>query len=104
MDAFDAVVDKAVRPGLLPVTPHLDLIDLLGERDLTADGRRRFLPPAVVRPKRSEDVVEADDKGLEAIVLEVVPALALGEQLLPPVSVLGVGRIGILFLERGNVR
>jgi hypothetical protein len=34
----------------------------------------------------------------------VVQAQALADELLPPVGVLRVGGIGVLFLERGHVR
>src|ERR1051326_2240452 len=47
--------------------------------------------------------MEAHDAGLEAVVLGVVPALPLAEQLLPSVTVLGIGRIGVIFLERCDV-
>lgn len=43
--ALDAVVDEHERPGLFPVPPHLEV---LGRADrLAAEGRRRFLAPAL---------------------------------------------------------
>src|SRR5690606_24218486 len=49
------------------------------------------------------DVVVAGDAGLESEVLAEVAGHALGEQLLPAVAVLGVGGVGVLLLEGGDV-
>ena len=47
--------------------------------------------------------MEPHDARLEAEVLVIMPALPLGEQLLPAVAILGVGRIRVRFLERRDV-
>ena len=46
--------------------------------------------------------MEADDAGFEAVVLGVVLAEPLRDELLPAVGVLGLGGVGVLFLERGR--
>src|SRR2546430_8996427 len=40
----------------------------------------------------------------ESVILEVMSALPLREQLLPPVPVLRIGGVGVLFLQRLHVR
>src|SRR4051794_36984321 len=72
MQPLDAVVDVAVRAGLPPVAPDLDLVSVAGQCDLAADRRRRLLATAVVRAQLAIDVVEADDSRLETEVLPVV--------------------------------
>src|SRR5256885_15098214 len=94
--ALDAVVDVAVGPGLVPVAPHLNFAAAAGEGDLAGNRGRRLLATAIIRPQRAEDVVEADHPRLEAVLLEIVPALPLREQLLPPVTVLRIRRIRML--------
>ena len=37
IDAFDAVVDVAIRARLIAVAPHLDLVAVARARDLAAD-------------------------------------------------------------------
>ena len=60
----------------------------LGDGDLAAHRGRRLLAAAVPGAERAEDVVEAHDARLEAVVLAVVRAEPLGDQLLPAVGVL----------------
>ena len=65
-------------------------------------------PPAPLAPTGpgalgAEHVVVAGDLVLNARVLAEVAAHPLGEQLLPAVPVLGVGRVGVGFLERDDV-
>ena len=103
VDALDAVVDVAERPRLLPVAPDLDAAAVLGERHLAAERRRSLLPAAVVRAERPVDVVEPDGAGLHRVLVGVVGAQQLGEQLLPPVGVLGLGRVGVALLQRHHV-
>ena len=50
-----------------------------------------------------EDVVEPDDPGLQPVLLRVVPALPLREELLPTVAVFRIRRIGVLLLQRRHV-
>src|SRR5207247_2194630 len=90
VNAFDAIIDVAVRPRLIAVAPHLDLVPVIRERDLATDRRRRLLAATVVRSQRTEDVVEANYPRLEPVVLEIMPALTLRIELLPPIAVLGV--------------
>src|SRR6266576_5830411 len=93
LDAFHAVVNKAIGARLKAVAPDLDLPAILHERDLPTDRRRRLLPATVVCPERTVDIVETDHPRLEPVVLEVVPALTLGEELFPTIPVFGVGRV-----------
>jgi hypothetical protein len=106
LDALDAIVHVHERAGLLAVAPDLDSSAAreLGLDHLAAHRGRRLLPPTVVGPEGSVDVVEARHAGLDPEVLEIVAAHPLAEQLLPAVAVLGHGRVGIGFDERCHVR
>src|SRR5680860_957706 len=95
VNALDAVIDIAERTGLLAVTPDLDLPALFRRSNLAADGGRGLLPSAVVGAVGAVDVVEADRPRHEPVLLSVVLAELLGDQLLPPVCVLRVGGIGV---------
>src|SRR5438046_3100537 len=103
VNAFDAIIDVAVRPRLIAVPPHLDLVAVVRERDLATDRRRRLLSTTVVRAQRPKDVMEANHAGLEAVVLEIVPALPLRKQFFPPVAVLRIRWVRVLLLERRHV-
>src|SRR5215211_2306226 len=95
VDPLDAVVDIAERPRLLPVAPDLDLPARLDRGHLPAQCRRHLLAAAVVGPVGAVDVVKADDRRLEPELAAVVQAQALGDELLPAVGVLRVGRVGV---------
>jgi hypothetical protein len=71
---------------------------------LAADRRRRLLAAAGPGPVRAVDVVVAGHARDEAEVLAVVAAHALAEELLPPVAVLRHRRVGVLLLQRLDVR
>src|SRR5581483_4194919 len=91
---------------LLAVAPDLDLV-LTGESrlgHLAADRGRGLLPPAGPGDVGPVDVVVPGDTGGEAEVLAEVAAHALGEELLPSVAVLGLGRVGIGLDQRASVR
>ena len=105
VDALDAVVDVAERAGLLAVSPDLDLgvAGQLGDGDLAAQGGRGLLAAAVPGAERAEDVVEADGAGVEPVVLAVVLAEALDDELFPAVGVLGLGGIGVFLAQRLDV-
>src|SRR6266568_1514438 len=101
----DAIVDEAEGPRLVAIAPDLDL-RVPGElrvRYLPTNGRRRLLAPTLPRSLRPIDVVEADDTGLDGVVVAVVVTKALRHELLPPVSVFGLGGVGVLFLEGDDV-
>ena len=66
---------------------------------LRAERGRRFLAPAVPGAVGAVDVVEAGDGRLEAALGPVLLADDLREELLPAVAALGVGRVGVGFLE-----
>src|SRR5688572_25094437 len=102
---FDAVVDVAERPRLLAVAPNFDVggASEFRGRDFSAQRRRCLLASAVPRAERSEDVVEPHDARVEAVVLAVVDAQALGDQLLPAVCILRLRRIGIRLLQRLDI-
>ena len=101
--ALHAVVDVHEGAGLLAVAPDFDLAAVRGQRDLAGDGGRRLFLAAVVGAQRAVDVVEAHDAGLEAVIVAVVTAQFLGEELLPAIAGLGIGRIGVLFLQGRDV-
>ena len=75
----------------------------LGGNDLAADRGRGLLAAAVIGAFRPVDVVVAGDAGGDAVILAIVAGHALAEQLLPAIAVLRHRRIGILFLQRGDV-
>src|SRR6185369_8523372 len=93
----------AVRAGLLAVAPDFDVIAVVGQRDLAADGRRRFFTAAIVSPERAKNVVKADRPRVETKVFGVVAADALHVELLPTVTVFRVRRVSLFFLERRDV-
>ena len=103
--AVGAVVDIHERAGLLAVAPDLDLVLArhLGGDHLAADRGRRLLAAAVVGALGAVDVVVAGDPGGDAVVFTIVAGHPLAEQLLPAVAVLRHRRVGVLFLERGDV-
>src|SRR5207237_6371005 len=84
--------------------PPLALSPVLRQRPLATDGRRGLLASPIVRAERAVDIVKPYDPSLEPVVLAIVPALAFGEELFPTVPVLGVGRVGVLFLQGLDVR
>ena len=104
--ALEAVVDVHERTGLVAVAPDLDVVrpGELGGDDLAAGRGGGLLAAAVVGAERSVDVVVAGDTGPDAVVLAEVAAHALAEELLPAVTVLGQRGVGVLLLERGDVR
>src|SRR5262249_33030929 len=104
MDPFDAIVDIAEGPRLLSVTPDFDfrVPGQFGDRHLSTHCRRSFLPAAIPGSIWTEYVVKAHYSGLYSVVLTIVRTESLGNQLLPTVSVLGLRRISMLLLERGN--
>src|SRR5207247_9115222 len=91
-----------VRAGLVAVAPHFDFATVYGEGDLAADGRRGFLPAALVGTERAIDVVEPHHAGLQTVVFGVVPAQTLREELLPAVPIFRVGGVRVFFLQRGH--
>src|SRR5439155_18003511 len=99
--AVDAIVDVAERARLLAITPDVDLrcARELRRGDLAADRGRRLFASAAPRAERTEDVVEARNARLDRVVLAVVRAQPLRDQLLPAVGVLRLRRIRIVFLE-----
>ena len=46
--------------------------------------------------------MEADDPGLDCVVFAIVGAQSLGDELLPPIGVLRLRRIGVFLLKRHN--
>src|SRR3982075_950646 len=103
--AVGAVVDIHERAGLLAVAPDLDLVLAreLGGDHLAADRARRLLAAAVVGAFGAVDVVVARDPGGDAVVFTIVAGHPLAEQLLPAVAVVRHRRVGVFFLERGDV-
>src|SRR6185503_9183367 len=102
LDALEAVADVAERSRLLAVAPDVDLAlaGQLRRRHLAAHRRRRLLASAVPGAERTVDVVEAHDARLDPVVLTVMRAEPLCDQLLPAVGVLRLGRVGVFFLQR----
>src|SRR5437773_2835166 len=76
-DPLHAVAHVTVRAGLLAVAPHFDFATVYGEGDLAADGRRGFLPAALVGTERAIDVVEPHHAGLQTVAFGVLPAQPL---------------------------
>jgi hypothetical protein len=66
--------------------------------------RRHLLAAAVVGPVWPVDVVKANNSRLEPELAGVVQAQALGNELFPAVGVLRAGRVGVLLLQRSDVR
>src|SRR5579872_1011545 len=101
--AFDAIIHVHVGTRLMAVAPDLDLAAIFRVRDFTGDRSRRLLLAAVVGSQRTVNVVEADDARLEFVIAVVVAAKLFGEELLPTVARLGIGGIGVLFLQRNEI-
>ena len=75
----------------------------LGDGNLAAQRRRRLFPSAVPGAERTEDVVKPDNARVEPVILAVMQAEALGDELLPSVGVLRRGGVGLLFTQRHNL-
>lgn len=104
VDPLDAVGHVTERPRLLAVAPDLDGAALCHGRHFSAQRRWHLLPATVVRAIRTVDVMEAGDAGLQAELTREVQAQPLSHELLPPVSVLRIGRVRILFNQRNVTR
>src|SRR5579885_1013082 len=89
---------------LFAVPPDLDLVGVLELRldHLAADRRRRLLAPARGGAVRPIDVVISHEARLETAILAEMPAHALAEELLPAVTVLRLGGIGIGLPQRND--
>src|SRR5258705_13301297 len=88
--------------SLFSITPNRDLM-VAGQfclGDLATKGRRSFLASALPGSERSKDIMKTHDASLNAVVFTVMQAQALGDQLLPAISILWQGRISI-FLFKG---
>src|SRR6185369_5723839 len=103
INPFDAIVDVTIRTRLFAVAPNFDVVAVLGQSDLAADRGGRLLASPVVSSQRTEDVVKPDDARVQAEVFGVVTADALHVELLPTVTVFGVGRVRVFFSERTDV-
>ena len=103
MQAFDAVVDVHEGARLFAVAPDFDFATVAAHRNFAADRSRCFFLAAVVSSEWTVDVVEADDAGLEAVVIVVVAAELFGEQLLPAITGLGIGGHCVFFTQRCDV-
>src|SRR5215468_4042821 len=103
VDSFHAAVYVAVGSRLLPVTPDLYRIAVIGQRYFPANRCRRFLSASVIGAERPKDIMEPDYPGIEAEVFPVMAADALHVQLLPSITVFCIGRIGILFSQGSYV-
>src|SRR4051812_43295609 len=99
---MDAVTDVGKAPGLLAVTPDLDLVVAaeLGLRDFSTDRGGGLLAPALEGPVRAVDVVVTDGDSAHPEVLGEVPAHALRKELLPSITVLGHCRVSIVLTQR----
>src|SRR5579862_5440356 len=99
-NAFDAIVDVAIRARLRAITPHFDLTAIGGEGDFAANSGWGFFAAAIVGAEWTEDVVEAGDASFQAEVFGVMSALALAEELLPAIAIFGISGIRVFFFER----
>ena len=99
---FQAIVDVTERAGLLAVPPdlHLSAARELRPRHLAAQRGGYLLATALPGAERPEDVVKANDPGLDVVLLPIVLAQSLADQLFPTVGILGRCRIGVFFLKR----
>src|ERR1017187_5185649 len=93
-DTLEAFIDIEERASLLAVAPDLDLAAVFGFRNLTAQRSRRLLSTARPRAIGTEDVVEAGDPHLDAIVPHVGEVKPLTEQFLPAILAVGRRRVG----------
>ena len=87
----------------MTVTPNFDLFIIQTQGYLAADRCRRLLFTTIISPKRSVNIVEAHDAGFESIIFRVIATQFLCIELLPPITGLGLGREGVLFLQRRDV-
>jgi hypothetical protein len=72
--------------------------------DLAGQCGRRLLAAALPRAERTVDIVVPGDPGFQAVVLTEMASHPFGEQLLPAIAVLRVGRICVRLGEGGDVR
>src|SRR5439155_18811583 len=101
VDTLDAVVDPHETPGLSAVPPDLDLgpAGQLRLDDFPTGRGGGLFTPTLPRSEGTTDVVEPRHTCLQAEILPEMRAHPLGEKLLPAVTILGHGRVGVRFLQ-----
>src|SRR5437879_1913189 len=102
-ETLHAILNVHEGSGLLSVTPDFNFATVGCLGNLSANCSRRLFPSAVVSPKRTVNVVEPYDSGFQVVVVPEVPAELLGVKLLPSITRLRLGGIGVLFFERGHL-
>jgi hypothetical protein len=87
-------------------SPHFDfrIARQFCHRDLPAQGCRSFFAAAIPGPQRPEDVVKPAGARFEPVIILVMSAKALGNELLPSIRILWRGRTGMFLAEWLDVR
>src|SRR5437899_4277347 len=99
-EALHAILNVHEGSGLLSVAPDFNFATVRCLGNLSANCSRRLFPSAVVSPERTVNVVEPYDSGFQVVVVPEVPAELLGVKLLPSITRLRLGGIGVLFFGR----
>jgi hypothetical protein len=95
-----AVVNEHEAARLFAISPHLNFM-MTGEfrgDDFATDRCWRLLAPAIKGAVWTVDIMIPSDAGFETKVFPKMPAHSFAEEFFPPIAVLRVCRIGILFL------
>ncbi len=82
-DGFDAFIDIEERAGLAAIAPDFDLAAIGGLGDLAAEGGGCLFAASVPSAFGSEDIVEARDANLDAVVAAVGKVETLAEEFFP---------------------
>src|ERR1044072_196040 len=101
VEAFHTVFDITKGAGLLAVAPDVDGVfpGKLGISDLAAKGGRGFFAPAFPGAFFAKDVMEPDGPRLQPVIITIMVAKDLADELLTAIGVLRLRRIaGRFFL------
>src|SRR5580765_5983033 len=101
IDAFGAIVDEHEAARLMPISPNANRVVaiILRGDDFATNRRRRLLPAAIPCAPRTINVVKTGDGCFEPALSPILLTEHLRHQLLPAVTTLGHGGIGIGFLQ-----
>jgi hypothetical protein len=103
---LDTVINVHEAPRLISIAPDFNIASAIyhGKRHLSANRGGRFLAAAIPGPERAVDIVITRSARFETEMFAEVSAHPLAEKLLPAMSILRHGGIGIRLLEAGNMR
>src|SRR4030095_9092726 len=103
--AFYTIIYVTKGASLFAIPPNLNfrVAGQLSDSDFPAHGGRRLLPATIPGSQWSEDIVKTHYAGFKPVILSIVRAQPLSNQLLPAVGILWLGPLSIFFLKPTHV-